>query len=161
IVGSLCYTLSPLGIRFWDEGRVVASRPTYWRELYLPDERATAWDSIAQLIPADARVASTDFVHPRLTHCERSYDYSQYIRRVAEDTTGIPDDTDYIVIDLRHPYSRSVLGDVQSAADVRELKEYPDQWELLTEPDNQYFVVLRRRPQGPAVEPPDVQATER
>jgi uncharacterized membrane protein len=148
LVGSLCYTLSPLGTRFWDQGRIVASRPTYWRDIYLPNERAAAWSEVAPLIPATARVAATDFIHARLTHCERSYDYSRYVRRVAGDTTQVPDDADFIVIDLRHPYSRSVLGDVHSAADVRELREHTDQWELLTEPDNAYFVVLKRRPES-------------
>lgn len=145
LLGSVCYTLTPLGIRFWDRGRVVASRPTYWRSLYLPDDRAQAWERVAPLVPPTARVAATDFVHPRLTRCERSYDYSRYVRRVAGYADQVPEDADYIVIDLRHPYSASVLGDVQSALDVRELREEPQAWELLTEPQNPFFVVLRRR----------------
>ncbi len=145
LLGSACYTLSPLGIRFWDAGRIVAGRPTYWRALYFPDERARAWERVAPLIPPTARVAATDFVHARLTHCERSYDYSRYARRVANYEDRVPDDTEYIVIDLQHPYSRDVLGEVRSAADVRELREHPEQWELLTAPDDRFFVVLRRR----------------
>lgn len=148
LLGSACYTLSPLGTRFWDPGRIVAGRPTWWRALYLPDERARAWERVAPLIPPTARVASTDFVHPRLTHCERSYDYSRYARRVAGYEDRIPDDADYIVIDLQHAYSRDVLGNVASAADVRELREHPDEWELLTDPRDRYFVVLRRRAAG-------------
>lgn len=145
LLGSACYTLSPLGTRFWDPGRIVAGRPTWWRALYLPDERARAWKRVAPLIPPTARVAATDFVHARLTHCERSYDYSRYARRVANYEDRVPDDTEYIVIDLQHPYSRDVLGEVRSAADVRELREHPEQWELLTDPHDRYFVVLRRR----------------
>ncbi|MFV0443359.1 MAG: DUF2079 domain-containing protein [Planctomycetaceae bacterium] len=153
LLGSLCYTLTPLGVRFWDAGRIVASRPTYWRSLYLPDERARAWAMVAPLIPMSAHVAATDFVHARLTHCTRSYDYSRYVRRVAGYEDRVPDDTDFIVIDLRHPYSRSVLGDVQSSSDVRELREHPDHWELLTSPQDPYFVVLKRRTPAPAVDP--------
>jgi hypothetical protein len=145
LVSGICYTLSPLGTRFWDPDRIVAERPTYWRALYLPDERARQWELVEPLIPRSARVASTDFVHPRLTHCERSYDYSRYPRQVAGYEDRVPEDTESIVLDLRHPYSESVLGPVRSAADVRELRERPDRWELLSDPDNTYFVVLRRR----------------
>jgi uncharacterized membrane protein len=145
LVSGACYTLSPLGTRFWDPGRIVAERPTHWRALYLPDERARQWEQVEPLIPRSARVASTDFVHARLTHCERSYDYSRYPRQVAGYEDRVPEDTEYIVLDLRHPYSESVLGAARSAADVRELREQPERWELLTEPDDTYFVVLRRR----------------
>jgi uncharacterized membrane protein len=145
LVSGAFYTLSPAGVRFWDQGRVVAGRPTHWRALYIPDERARRWAEVEQLIPEDARVASTDFVHPRLTHRERSYDYSGYVRRVAGDTDGVPSDTTHIVIDLRHPYSASVLGNVRSAADVRERQERPDEWELISPPDDEFFVVLRRK----------------
>jgi uncharacterized membrane protein len=145
LLTGVCYTLSPLGTRFWDTGRVVAGRPTYWRTLYLPDERAERWKQIAPLIPDDARVASTDFVHPRLTHKERSYDYSRYLRRQAGYEDRVPEDTDYIVLDLQHAYSRSVLGAVRGPEDVRELKEHPEEWELLTSPDDRFFIVLRRR----------------
>lgn len=144
----IAYTLSPLGTRFWDPGRVVAARPTYWRAIYLPDDRARAWARVAPLIPPTAHVAATDFVHARLTHCQRSYDYSRYVRRVAGYEDRVPDDTDYIVIDLQHPYSQSVLGGVHRAADVRELREQPELWELLTPADDPYFVVLKRRPPG-------------
>ena len=33
------------------------------------------------MIPSGARVASTDYVHPRFTHFARSYDYSDYPAR--------------------------------------------------------------------------------
>ncbi|MEZ6067840.1 MAG: hypothetical protein R3B90_19495 [Planctomycetaceae bacterium] len=146
VLTGVAYTLSPVGTRFWDAGRVVAGRPTYWRSLYLPDERARRWDEVEPLIPREARVAATDFVHARLTHRERSYDYSGYVRKVAGYERRVPDDTDFIAIDLRHPYSASVLGDVRSAADVAELREAPNDWELLTPPDDPWFVVLKRRP---------------
>jgi uncharacterized membrane protein len=146
LLSGVAYTLSPCGTRFWDPGRIVAARPTYWRSLYLPDARARAWTDVAPLIPPAAHVASTDFVHTRLTHCARSYDYSRYVRRVAGYEDRVPADTDYIVIDLQHPYSQSVVGAVQSADDVRELREEPGKWELLSPADNPYFVVLKRRP---------------
>ena len=91
-------------------------------------------------IPATARVASTDFIHTRLTHCERSYDYSGYLRAVNNYQPGVPQDTDYIVIDTGHRYS-----EIRSADQVRELKETPEQWELLPDSTNGHFLILRRR----------------
>ncbi len=120
---------------FWDAGS-----NHYWRDLYLPGERARQFEKIAELIPPTAKVASTDFVHPRYTHFERSYDYSDYARRVAGYQDKVPDDTDFIVIDTRHPYSK-----VRSPEDVRELKTNPDDWELLPDVTDGYFLVLKRR----------------
>jgi hypothetical protein len=132
---SICFSMSPLGLRFWDPGR-----PAYWRTLYVMDARAKAFAKIEHLIPPTARVASTDFVHPRYTHFERSYDYSDYPRRVANYEDRVPDDTDYIVIDTGHPYSK-----VHSLADVRELQRDPQKWEVLPDETDGYFIVLKRR----------------
>ena len=85
-------------------------------------------------------MASTDFVHPRYTHFERSYDYSQYSRMVNGNRPGAPDDADYIVIDTRHPYSW-----IHGPEDVRELQSEPDRWELLPDQTSGYFIVLKRR----------------
>lgn len=136
-------TLTPLGIPFWDPGS-----PRHWRRLYVPNERARQFAKIENLIPFSARVASTDFVHPRYTHCERSYDYSKYLRRVASYEDRVPDDTDFIVIDVEHPYNTpeeiaALRRDPYTA--VRELRQEPKRWELLPDETGGYFVVLRRR----------------
>lgn len=128
------FSLSPVGISFWDPG----SR-TYWRTLYVPDERARQFEKVFPLIPQSARVASTDFVHPRFTHHERSYDYSDYPRKVADYLPKVPDDTDYIVIDTRHPYS-----EIRSPDQVRELRDSPEEWELLPVETDGFYLVLRR-----------------
>ena len=96
----LFVTLSPFGVPFWDPGS-----PWNWRRLYVPSERAEKFALVPGLIPQSSRVASTDFVHPRFTHYERSYDYSNYSRKVSNFERRVPDDTDYIVIDTRHHYS--------------------------------------------------------
>lgn len=132
---SFVLSQGPLGLKFWDAGR-----GTYWRRLYLPDERARMFEHIEKMIPQSARVASTDFVHPRFTHHERSYDYSHYPRRVADYEDRVPHDTDYIVIDTRHRYS-----EVSQPSDLRELKREPEKWELLPDETNGYFIVLKRR----------------
>ncbi|QDU40049.1 hypothetical protein Mal4_44030 [Maioricimonas rarisocia] len=131
----LFFGLGPGSIQFWDPGRAM-----YWQTLYLPGERARQFEKVEPLIPRNARVASTDFVHPRFTHHERSYDYSNYLRRVAGYEDRVPDDTDFIVIDTRHPYS-----EIHSPEQVRELQEQPDEWELLPDDTDGYFIVLRRR----------------
>lgn len=130
--------LSPLSLKFWEPGQ-----SAYWRNLYVPGERAREFAKVFPLIPRKARVASTDFVHPRFTHHERSYDYSDYVRAVAGFTTSVPADTEYIVIDTRHPYSR-----IKTPQEVRELRETPDEWELLPDETGGYFIVLRRRESG-------------
>ena len=132
---SIWFTLTPFGIPYWDAG-------SNWNgsKLYFPDERAKMFNRIADLIPPTARVASTDFVHPRYTHFERSYDYSNYAREVSGGKIGVPEDTDYIVIDTRHPYS-----DIHSPDEVPEYHEHPEQWELLPDRTNGYFLVFKRR----------------
>ncbi len=135
VASGLVFSIHPASLAFWDSGRT-----SYWRTLYVPGERARQYAKIARLIPASARVASTDFVHPRYTHFERSYDYSDYPRMVADYEDKVPDDTDYIVIDTRHPYSR-----VRSLADVRELKTQPGLWDVLPDETDGHFIVLKRR----------------
>ena len=92
------------------------------------------------LIPNTARVASTDFVHPRYTHHERSYDYSDYQREISGAGKRIPDDTNYLVIDTDHKYSR-----IKRPDEVPELRETPEQWELLPDQTEGVFIVLKRK----------------
>ena len=127
--------MSPCSIKFWDSGSTA-----HWKKLYVPGERASRFELVAEQIPLDARVASTDYVHPRFTHHERSYDYSQYVRRVADYQDKVPDDTDFIVIDCKHRYS-----DIQTPDQVRELESEPNKWELLDDKTGGYFIVLKRR----------------
>jgi hypothetical protein len=135
-------SITPLGLKFWDHGRT-----TYWRDLYVPGERSRQFAQIERLVPAASRVASTDFIHPRFTHHERSYDYSDYLRKVAGYRPGVPDDTGYIVIDVAHPYNtpaqvQALQNDPHRS--VRELRDEPDRWELLPETGGGYFLVLKR-----------------
>lgn len=146
----LFMSITPLGIKFWDPGGV-----RHWRGLYVPDERARQFAIVDALIPQDARVASTDFVHARLTHRERSYDYSDYVRKVADYENRVPRDTEWIVIDIEHPYhSPERIDALRSSpfAAVRELNESPQRWQLVDHAASRYFLVLRT-----AAEPPDPQ----
>ncbi len=127
--------MTPLSAKFWDSGRVV-----YWRELYIPGKRADVFPRVLEQIPNDARVASTDFVHPQFTHFERSYDYSHYLRKISDYESKVPDDTDYIVIDTQHKYST-----IKKPSDVRELRDQPDQWEMLPDKTGGYFIILKRK----------------
>lgn len=130
------FSLSPLGIPFWDSGST-----WYWKNLYGVNPRAEKFARIANLIPHSARVASTDFVHPRFTHHERSYDYSEYVRDYTGQGKRIPDDTDYLVIDTDHRYSK-----IKKPGDVPELRDQADQWELQPDLTDGYFIVLKRKP---------------
>lgn len=129
------FSLSPLGVAFWDSHSV-----HFWKSLYVVDERAEQIDSVLKQIPINSRVASTDFVHPRFTHYERSYDYSQYVRKVSGYELRVPEDTDYIVIDTGHRYSW-----IKSAEDIPELQTEPEKWDLLPDKTNGYFLILKRR----------------
>ncbi len=120
--------LSPLSLGFWDAGSTI-----YWKALYVPGPRARLFGEVLKVVPRDSRVASTDFVHPRFTHHARSYDYSDY-------RPHVPEDADFIVIDTRHPYSR-----IHVPNEVKEYHDHPDQWELLPDHTDGYFIVLRRR----------------
>ncbi len=135
LLASVTAGQSPLGIRFWDAGSVA-----YWKANYIITRRAELIERVLAAIPQTARVASTDFVHPRLTHYERSYDYSHYPRAVANYEDRVPDDTDYIVIDTGHRYS-----DIKTPAQVRELRREPEKWELLDLDTEGVFIVLKRR----------------
>ena len=128
-------TLSPLGISFWDPGS-----SWNWRRLYGPSRRAELFVHVPPLIPRSSRVASTDFVHPRFTHHDRSYDYSGYLRKVSDYQKRVPDDTDFIVIDTQHPYS-----EIKRPDEVPEYRDHPDEWELLPDETEGFFIVLRRR----------------
>ncbi len=106
----------------------------------MPGPRAREFPKVLARIPTSARVASTDFIHTRFTHFDRSWDYSDYLRAVNDYLPGVPADTDYIVIDTTHPYST-----VRSPADVRELRQQPELWELLPDDTGGLFLILRRR----------------
>jgi uncharacterized membrane protein len=137
LMTGLFYGLSPLSIGFWDP-----DSGFYWRDLYVVGKRAELFPRVLKEMPAQetARVASTDFVHPRFTHFKRSYDYSDYPRAVNNYQPGVPPDTDYIVIDTQHKYSK-----IKRPDQVPEYRDHPDQWQLLPETTDGYFIVLKRK----------------
>jgi len=132
-------SLMPWGVTFWS-----AETGFGYERLYASSDpqqrlRVAMAERIEECIPADARVASTDFIHTRLTHRQRSYDYSQYLRKVNDYQPGVPADTDYIVIDRLHRYSI-----YREKEDVPEIAE-PEVWELLPDDTQGAYFVLRRR----------------
>ena len=135
LVAGAVLGISPLSVQFWSPHSFYA-----WQKLYVPGERAEQFPKVLAMIPPESRVASTDFVHPRFTHHERSYDYSNYPRRVANYEDRVPDDTDFIVIDTQHYYS-----EIKSLDQVRELRTEPDKWEVLDTDTQGCFIVLKRR----------------
>ncbi|MBI3864972.1 MAG: DUF2079 domain-containing protein [Planctomycetia bacterium] len=128
LCSGLVMSLSPLGIGFWDP-----YSSHFWKDHYFPGERARKFPAVLALVPQESRVASTDYVHTRLTHHARSYDYSAY-------RPDVPGDADFIVIDTQHPYSR-----IKRPEEVKEYRDHPEVWELLDDRTDGYFIVLRRR----------------
>lgn len=122
------FSLSPLGIAFWDPDSGGS-----WQKKYVPGKRAAMFPRVLEEITPDHRVASTDFVHPRFTHYDRSYDYSGY-RPI------VPEDADFIVIDVLGPYS-----EIRSPKDVKEYRNHPEQWELIEDRTEGLFIILKRR----------------
>lgn len=133
-------SLMPWGVTFWSTESGFGYERLYASSDPQQRLRVAMVPVIDELIPADARVASTDFIHTRLTHRERSYDYSEYLRKVNDYQPGVPADTDFIVIDRLHRYSV-----YRNEQDVREIAQ-SDVWELLPdETQGAYFVLRRRR----------------
>jgi uncharacterized membrane protein len=134
LASGIVYGISPLSLRFWD-----SSSTTHWKTLYVPGDRAKMFPKVFTLIPPDARVASTDFIHPRFTHHQRSYDYSEYPRAFNAGKPGAPPDTDYIVIDTKSRYSK-----ISKPEQIPEYANNPDDWELLHHEAQEHFIILKR-----------------
>jgi len=133
-------SLMPCGVGFWS-----TESPFGNSQLYNPTNarqqlRAEMVAVLLKQIPLNARVASTDYIHTRLTHCERSFDYSGYLRKVNNYQPGVPADTDYIVIDTGHRYS-----EIKTAADIPELQADDSPWELLPDATQGIFLILKRK----------------
>lgn len=140
LLTSFTGSLSPLGATFWS-----GTSSFGYSQLYRPInekriERAASIGRLVAQIPETARVASTDYVHTRLTHHDRSYDYSGYLRAVNNYQQGVPDDTDFIVLDLAHPYSQ-----IRSVDEVPELLDSENGWQLREDLSNDCFLVLERQ----------------
>ena len=136
-------SLLPYGSNYWSDSSSFGRHMLYFPRENVTAEnhlirRAAMADRVMAQIPATARVASTDFIHTRLTHCERSYDYSDYKRAVNEIGKRVPADCDYIVIDTGHRYSS-----IRNATEVPELSESKN-WELLPDTTDGRFLILHR-----------------
>lgn len=129
------FSYGPLGVLFWDPGT-----PFHWRKRFVPGPRAEAFPKLFAKVPADARVAATDFVHPRFTHHDRPYDYGRFPRAVNDGRPGAPPDSDYIVIDV----IGNDLG-IERPKQIPEFRDHPEQWDVLPDETGGLFLVLRRR----------------
>jgi len=92
-------SLLPYGAGYWSNQSSFGRHALYFPRTDVPAEehllkRAAMADILLDQIPMQARVASTDFIHTRLTHRDRSYDYSGYRRVVNEEGKRVPSDCD-------------------------------------------------------------------
>ena len=144
VATGLTGSLFPTGTTFWSESSNYGSHALYFPRPDRPTEsrlieRANMAKRVVEIIPDTARVASTDFIHTRLTHRDRSYDYSDYDRVVNAPGKRVPADTEYIVIDTGHRYSP-----IRTPEQVPELGESRD-WIILPDETDGLFLVLKRR----------------
>lgn len=136
LVMSVFQSFHPLSIPFWDDGSSMSRSSRY-----VITERAKAAEAVVALIPKEARVFSTDYIHTRFTHHHRSYDYSAYPRKTNEELTQpVPGEMYYIVIDTNSRYSNT-----KRPEDVKEFRDSPEVWELVHHPGEKWFIVLKRR----------------
>ncbi|MEZ6122775.1 MAG: DUF2079 domain-containing protein [Planctomycetaceae bacterium] len=133
-------SLLPFGLSFWSQDSAFGYHRLYASQDPRQQRRVAMIGEVLKQIPQSARVASTDYIHTRLTHCERSYDYSNYPRAVNHYQPGVPPDTEYIVIDTGHRYS-----EIHSPQEIPELRDHPDQWQLLPDRTHGMFIILKRR----------------
>ncbi len=137
LVAALCLAAnvwwgkSPLSINFWDPH---AGLLGYYGVLYVPGERVERFSRFYDAIPLSASVAATDYVRPRFTHHRECHEIG---------ASGLkphvrPEQVDYLVVDLRGPYS-----DPQAGRRVPESIHRPGGWETVYEDD--YFLVVRAR----------------
>ncbi len=75
------------------------------------------------------------------------------IRAVNNNKPGAPPDTDYIVIDTQHYYSA-----IKRPDQIPEYRDHPDQWELLPDTTDGYFIVLKRKHPPGSVDKPALQS---
>lgn len=129
------FSYGPMGVLFWDPGS-----DFYWQKRFVPGPRAETFPNVFARIPADSRVAATDYVRPRFTHHDRPYDYGRFPRAVNDGRPGAPPDSDYIVIDV----IGNELG-IERPDQVPEYRDHPGRWEILPNETGGLYVVLKRR----------------
>lgn len=71
---------------------------SYWRDLYLPTARSEAFRKALPNVKPTDRVAATDYIRNRFTHCRGAHDYPTFRAHV-----GI-DDVDVFVLDKTEGY---------------------------------------------------------
>lgn len=99
------YGKSPLSWKFYDsfegtprrqQGAFLTWEPigSYWRDVYLPDARATeSFPKVLKTVSPQDRVAATDYIRTRFTHFRAAHDYPTLRGHVDID------DIDVIVLD--------------------------------------------------------------
>jgi uncharacterized membrane protein len=73
----------------------------YWRNTYVSKPRAHHLAEIKALLPADARLATTNFLGPHFTHYQRDYVFPKYPA----------DEVDYLVIDTTERWQPAGAGE--------------------------------------------------
>ncbi len=106
----------------------------YWRNLYIPKAKALHLAEIKGLIPAEARLATTNFLSPHFTHYKRDYVFPKYP----------PGEVDYIVVDTTERWQPGDAGEA-----TEKLLSSPAYEKIFDKDGILVFRRLSRRPYGP------------
>jgi hypothetical protein len=71
---------------------------SYWRDVYLPTSRSEAFRRVLPFVQPTDRVAATDYIRTRFTHCRAAHDYPTFRAHVTID------DIDVLVLDKTEGY---------------------------------------------------------
>jgi uncharacterized membrane protein len=71
---------------------------SYWRDVYIPTTRSEAFRRVLPIVRPNDRVAATDYIRTRFTHCRAAHDYPTFRAHVKID------DVDVIVLDKTEGY---------------------------------------------------------
>jgi uncharacterized membrane protein len=120
---------SPSSLAFYDPH---AGLKGYWRALYVPGERVERFYRFYEKIPTTSSIAASDYVRPRFTHHRECHELG--VKGLKPHVR--PEQIDYLVVDLRGPYS-----DVRGGLEVPHRVRHPHGWETVYW--DEYFLVLR------------------
>ena len=131
---NIFFSLSPLSLTFWDSGSEWS-----WRKLYGSSRRAEEFAKIADLIP-EFGPRGLHRLRPSAVHAFRAVLRLQRLSAEGERLRCESPGRHGLHRD-RHP---TPIQRVKSPAEVPEYRDHPDQWELLPDTTDGYFIVLKR-----------------
>jgi uncharacterized membrane protein len=163
VLTCILFGRGPMSYRFYDPLFGVPREPSppgvqipelfkpegsYWRDLYLPTPRSQAFREAQQHVRPQDRVAATDYIRTRFTHCQAAHDYPRFRGHVTIDDVDVfaLDRTEgYWGRDRRTNLDHALLDALESKAPVGTRVPVRGRPFVVAYHDD-YFLVLRRIP---------------